>query len=318
MHERLGWDEDWATAFASLPGHKKLTPGRVTAVHRGRVEIDTTTSLPLAGSLAHAPVVGDWVGHDGDAVRAILPRRTALEREDGALVANVDTAIIVTSLNQDLNIRRIERFAAIARGGGIEPVVALSKGDLHDDPVAATEDVVARLGGLEVVVFSAQDGWGVPALRARMRPQTTSVLIGMSGVGKSTLVNLLLGSDVQRVLGLRNDDRGQHATTHRELFVLDDGALLIDTPGVRSPALADAEGIEETFADIAELAQGCRFGDCAHDTEPGCAVRGVISEERLESMRKLEREGWTAQQRRERDQASGRVGREALRMKGRP
>jgi ribosome biogenesis GTPase len=300
MQQHLGWDDDWALAFAALPGHDRLTPGRVTAVHRGLVEIDSTTLMPLAGTLPEPPVVGDWVGHRDGAVRAILPRRTELAREDGALVANADLAIIVTSLNNDLNLRRVERFAAIARSGGIEPVVALSKSDLHADPIAATEDVVAQLGGIDVIVFSAHDGSGVQALRARMRPGTTSVLIGMSGVGKSTLVNLLLGSDVQRVLGLRSDDRGQHATTHRELFVLDDGALLIDTPGVRSPALADAEGVDEAFADIAELARGCRFSDCRHENEPGCAVRGVVSEERLGSMRKLESEGLDAQQRRTR------------------
>jgi ribosome biogenesis GTPase len=319
MQEHLGWDEDWATAFASLPGHESLTAGRVTAVHRGHVAIDTTSTLvPLAGAIGEQPVVGDWVALGEGAVRAVLPRRTTLAREDGALVANADLAIIVSSLNADLNLRRIERFAALARGGGIEPVVALSKGDLHDDPVAATEDVVARLVGLDVLVFSAQDGWGIPALRARMRPGTTSVLIGMSGVGKSTLVNLLLGSDVQRVLGLRSDDRGQHATTHRELFVLDDGALLIDTPGVRSPALADAEGIDEAFADIAELAQSCRFSDCRHESEPGCAVRGAVTDERLDSMRQLEREGSTAEQRRARSRDTGRVGREAMRLKDRP
>jgi ribosome biogenesis GTPase len=317
LHD-LGWDEAWASALAALPGSEGLTPARVTAVHRGFVEVNTDdTKLPVAGSVDDQPVVGDWVGLRDGAVRAILPRRTTLAREDSTLVANADLAIIVSSLNADLNLRRLERFAALARGGGIEPVVALSKSDLHADPDAITEDVAAQLGGVEVIVFSAHDGSGVPALRARMLPRTTSLLIGMSGVGKSTLVNLLLGSDVQRVLGLRSDDRGQHATTHRELFVLDDGALLIDTPGVRSPALADAEGVDEAFADIVELAQQCRFGDCRHETEPGCAVRGVVSDERLESMRKLEREGWTAQQRRERDRVSGRIGREAMRLKGR-
>lgn len=317
MLQQLGWDEDWATAFASLPGNKRLTPGRVTAVHRGRVETDTTTSLPLAGSLAHAPVVGDWIAHDGNAVRAILPRRTALERDDGALVANVDTAIVVTSLNKDLKIRRIERFTAMVRAGGIVPVVALSKGDLHDDPFEAAQAIGAELAA-EAIPFSAHDGWGVEELRARMTPRSTTVLIGMSGVGKSTLVNLLLGTDTQRVLEVRaDDDRGRHATTHRELFVLADGALLIDTPGVRKPGLATDEGVEETFADIAELAQGCRFADCRHETEPGCAVRGVVSPERLASLHKLEREGATAQERKERGRQGSKMVREATRTNGR-
>ena len=312
--EDLGWDEDWAQALTSLPGH---AAARVTAVHRGRVQLHDGTLMPTAGSAGDQPATGDWIAHRDGAVRAILPRRTTLGREDGVLVANADLAVIVTSLNHDLNLRRIERFAALARGGGVEPLIVLSKGDLHDDPVTAAAHVAAELHA-EVLVVSVHQGWGIPALRQRFTPRSTAVLMGMSGVGKSTLVNHLLGEEVQHTLEVRaRDDRGRHATTHRELFVLDNGGLLIDTPGVRRPGLATDEGVAEAFSDVAELAQACRFGDCRHETEPGCAVRDRVSPERLASMRKLEREGWSAAQRKARDRQTGRIGREAMRLKGR-
>lgn len=290
----LGWDDDWA---AVLP--EGLVPARIAAAHRGRVRAlgDGIDELvPVAGAVEQPPVVGDWVGLRDGAVRVVLPRRTALERETGTLVANVDLAIIATSLTRDLNLRRLERFVALARAGGIAPLVLLTKGDLSDDPAGEAERVRERLG-TEVVVISALDGWGVPALRAALEPRRTAVIVGMSGVGKSTLVNVLLGEERQRTLEVREDDRGRHATTHRELFVLDNGGLLIDTPGVRSPGLATAEGLDEAFADIAELARQCRFADCRHVDEPGCAVREAVDPDRLASWHKLQREGWDAQTR---------------------
>ena len=291
LHD-LGWDDDRAAELA-----EGLVAARVSAVHRDRVHVlgeELAESLPVAGAVGTQPVVGDWVGVRDGAIRTVLPRRTELAREEGTLVANVDLALILTSLNRDLNLRRIERFVALAREGGVTPLVLLTKGDLSQDPAGEAARVSERRGS-EVVVLSAQDGWGVPAVRAALAPRRTAVLVGMSGVGKSTLVNLLLGEERQRTLEVReHDDRGRHATTHRELFVLDNGALLIDTPGVRRPGMASAEGIEEAFADIAELARSCRFADCRHEDEPGCAVRGVVGEDRLASWRKLEREGWDA------------------------
>jgi ribosome biogenesis GTPase len=178
--------------------------------------------------------------------------------------------------------------------------------------------------GCEVIVLSAHDGWGVPALRARLRPRTTTVLVGTSGVGKSTLVNLLLGEERQRTIDIRSgDDRGRHATTHRELFVLDDGALLVDTPGIRAPGMVSTEGLDETFADIEDLARACRFADCGHEDEPGCAVRaaieaGELDPDRLRSLRKLEREGLSAQERREQARDFHRRYRREIRARSRP
>jgi ribosome biogenesis GTPase len=316
----LGWDGDWAKALADLEEEDEhSTPARVIAVHRGRVAVrgdELDALVPVAGALeararsaADLPTAGDWVAvRGGEVVTHVLPRRTLLARADDdaagePLAANADVCLVATSLNHDLNLRRLERFVALARGGGIEPLVVCTKGDLARDPIAEAEQVAAAVG-VEALVLSAQDGWGVPALRARMAPGRTAVLVGMSGVGKSTLVNVLLGEQRQRTLEVRaTDDRGRHATTHRELFVLDDGALLIDMPGLRLPRMASPDGVEDTFADVAALAAACRFADCSHTSEPGCAVAaaiatGELEATRLAAMHKLAREGLSAAQRR--------------------
>ena len=305
--EELGWDEGWEEALAATPF---VDAARVVAVHRGRFELHDGRALPAAGALrGDPPVVGDWIAVDEGAVRAVLPRRSTLRRTDETLVANVDLAVVVTSANRDLNDLRTERLAALARDGIDDVLVVLSKGDLSADPVAdaARAEAAARA---PVVVVSAVQGWGLEALRARLLPRRTAVMLGSSGVGKSTLVNTLLGEEVQRTAPVREyDDRGRHATTHRELFRLPNGALLVDTPGVKRPGLDGAAGIADTFADIEELALGCRFPDCRHETEPGCAVRDAVPAERLESWRKLQREAASAAERK----ARGREGSRALR-----
>jgi ribosome biogenesis GTPase len=277
---------------------------------------DDQWMAPVAGSLLHSaedggvPAAGDWVAADpGGAVTVVLPRTSALTRFDEArgdevVAANVDLALITTSLNADLNERRIERFIAMARAGGAEPLLLATKGDLSERPVDEAAEV-ARSLGVEGMVISVLAGWGVDELRWRLEPGRTAALIGSSGVGKSTLVNALLGEERQATLPIREaDDRGRHATRHRELFLLPHGGLLIDTPGLRLPRMADTEGIEDTFADIAELEAGCRFSDCSHGAEPGCAVQAALADGTLDPARvaardKLEREARWAEERRD-------------------
>jgi ribosome biogenesis GTPase len=259
-----------------------------------------------AGAL---PAVGDWVAiiaRPGEraTVHAVLPRRTKFSRQaagkgtaEQVVAANVDTVLLLSSLNQDLNPRRMERFLAQVWESGASPVVVLTKCDADTAEAAVVEEMERVAAGVPLHRVSGVTGNGVAELRGHFRPGRTVALLGSSGVGKSTLVNYLLGRNAQRVREIREGDgRGRHATTARELFVLPDGGLVLDTPGLRELQLWDAgSGLGQAFADIAELATQCRFRDCGHQAEPGCAVQaalasGELDAARWESLRKLERE----------------------------
>jgi ribosome biogenesis GTPase len=293
---------------------------RVVAQHRDRYVVRDANGdrdAVLGGRLRHQavsaedlPAVGDWVvvtGSDGlDSVaqiREVLPRTGAFRRKVAGettdvqiVAANVDLAIIATALPGDVNLRRIERYLTLAWESGAAPLVMLTKADLVEDVEPALDSVRAVAPGVDVIAVSTHTGAGLEDLRARLRPGITAVLIGSSGVGKSTLINALLGVERLRTAAVREDGAGRHTTTHRELLELPGGAMLIDTPGMRELQLWSAdEGFESAFDDVAALAERCRFRDCVHDAEPDCAVvaavgRGELDPGRLESWRKLRRE----------------------------
>jgi ribosome biogenesis GTPase len=267
------------------------------------------------------PAVGDWVtlaptadtasADDPAVITAVLPRRSAFVRsaadatrrsagklvDEQVLAANVDVAFLVAGLDGDFNVRRLERYLAVAWASGVRPVIILNKADIADDLDGHLLDVETIAPAVPIVVLSALTGDGLAALSPYLLPGATAVVLGSSGVGKSTLLNALLGEQRQATAAVREDDsRGRHTTTHRELFELPGGAMLIDTPGIRALEIAGADdGVATAFDDIAELAAACRFSDCRHQGEPGCAVAaalddGRLSHDRLASHRKLERE----------------------------
>jgi ribosome biogenesis GTPase len=300
----LGWNAELAENLE--PG---LIPGRVLAAHRAAYDVQTTAEVVrtrLPGRLVHENVevaVGDWVGMSDGLIRAVLPRRSAIVRSAAGrtsmsqtLAANVDVAFIVSSLGPELEPRRIERYLVTIWESGATPEIVLTKSDRMDDPWPLVAEVEAVAVGVPVHVVSALTGDGCDALRERLVPGTTAVLLGSSGVGKSTLVNRFAGRELMAVKETRvDDDEGRHTTTHRELILLPDGGIVIDTPGLRELQLWDGGGIEEAFADVEELAGGCRFNDCSHTQEPGCAVlaavrSGELPSERFQSWRKLQRE----------------------------
>jgi len=313
----LGWDDGWQAAFEP---HRTagLLPGRVAVQHRGAWDVLSAAGevrAGAAGRLRHEaavtselPVVGDWVAFaandDGTGtIQAVLPRRTRFSRktawqaaEEQVLVANVDVVFVVTSLNEDLNARRLERYLTLAWDSGASPVIILTKVDLVDDPASALATVEPVAFGVPVVLTSARTGRGLDEMRGLLPVGTTGALLGSSGVGKSTLVNAILEDDLQETRSIRDDGRGRHTTTRRELILIPGGGLVIDTPGMRELQLwAADEGLEEAFDDVTALFADCRFADCAHDTEPGCAVRAALADgslagERWESYTKLQRE----------------------------
>jgi ribosome biogenesis GTPase len=300
----LGWNPELAEQLE--PGH---VPGRVIAAHRAAYDVQTADEVVrtrLPGRLMHESVevaVGDWVGLGDGLIRSVLPRRSAIVRKSAGLTsdsqtlaANVDVAFIVTSLGPDLEPRRIERYLVTIWESGASPEVVLTKADRMDDPWALVAEVEAVALGVPVHVVSAVTGQGIDALRARIGDGVTAVLIGSSGVGKSTLVNRWVGHERMAVKETReDDDEGKHTTAHRELIVLPGGGVVIDTPGIRELQLWDSGGLDEAFADVEEIATTCRFNDCSHNTEPGCAVKaalesGVLAVPRYESWLKLQRE----------------------------
>jgi ribosome biogenesis GTPase len=302
----LGWNDELAENLE--PG---LVPGRVAAVHRGAFDVwtaDGAVRSRLPGRLVHDGLdvgVGDWVGLGDGLVRALLPRRSAIVRNAAGLTttsqtlaANVDVAFVVSSLGPDLEPRRIERYLVTLWESGASPEIVLTKADRLDDPWPLVAEVEAVALGVPVHVVSAVTGQGCDAVRARIGAGATAVLLGSSGVGKSTLVNRWLGEETMATTETReDDDEGRHTTTHRQLLVLPGGGLVIDTPGLRELQLWDvgSAALDATFADVEELAADCRFADCTHVHEPDCAVlaaveTGELPSERLHSWRKLQRE----------------------------
>jgi ribosome biogenesis GTPase len=308
--EAYGWDAVFAGRFAPYR-EQGLLPARVVVEYQGIYRVVTEDGellAAVAGRLRHRaarrvdyPGVGDWVAirldpdSDRATIHGVLERKSRFVRKvSGSVVAeqvvaaNVDIVLLVAGLDGDFNPRRLERYLVLAHESGARPVIVLSKADLADDLDEAIQ-LARSVGGPDVPVHtvSAPLNEGYEALAAYLEPGRTVALLGSSGVGKSTIVNRLAGEELQRTQEVRaSDGRGRHTTTHRHLILLPSGGLLMDTPGMRELQLWDVdEGVEETFSDVDQLATACRFPDCEHETEPGCAVRAAVTEGRLASER---------------------------------
>jgi ribosome biogenesis GTPase len=303
----LGWRPELAS---EVPAGAEA--GRVIAAHRGAYDVALAGGVVrsrLPGRLAHYDgldvAVGDWVALSDGLIRAVLPRTSALVRssagrtsESQTLAANVDIAFVVSSLGPDLEPRRLERYLVTIWESGASPEIVLTKSDRFEDVSSFVSEVEAVALGVPIWVVSNVTGAGVEELRARVTFGRTAVMLGSSGVGKSTLVNAWLGGEVMATQETReDDDEGRHTTTTRQLLELPGGGVVIDTPGIRELQLWDvgADALDETFGEIDELAASCRFNDCSHETEPGCAVLaaladGTLPEERYASWQKLQRE----------------------------
>jgi ribosome biogenesis GTPase / thiamine phosphate phosphatase len=354
LHD-LGWTDSHTTDFEPHAA-AGLVPARVSEQHRGAYVVLAEAGelkADLAGRLSHdaagageLPAVGDWVAvaprpdEAAATIQAVLPRTTKFSRkvalaaaEEQVLAANIDTVFLVTSLNEDFNLRRLERYLTLAWESGAQPVIVLTKADLCDDVEARVLAVEAISFGVPVHAISSITGDGLDLVRSHLEPGRTIALLGSSGVGKSTLVNTLAGEELLAVQEIRESDgEGRHTTTHRQLVLLPEGGLVLDTPGMRELQLWESsEGLGEAFSDVEELTARCRFTDCAHRTEPGCAILaaledGTLEEERWTSYQKLQRELEHLERRldkraqseaRKRWAKAGAEGRENMRLKGR-
>ena len=302
--EQLGWSAFFAATCQEylVPGH---TIGRVVYTVHGKSFIFTPsgeTWATLSGKLRDraietpiSPVVGDWVIlNPNNVIETILPRQSQLSRQasgqvtqEQVIAANINTVFLVCGLDGDFNLRRIERYLLAIWESGANPVILLNKADLCSDWETCQSQVEAIAFSVPIKTLSAAYHQGLDQLNPYLKTGQTIAVVGSSGVGKSTLINQLLGQNRQTVRAVRGgDSRGRHTTTHRELIPLPTGGLLIDTPGMRELQIWQAEtGFSQTFADIEALAQECRFRDCQHDTEPGCAVKQAIEEKRLSKKR---------------------------------
>lgn len=315
----IGWGPHWLGQFEPY-AQQGLHPARVTCEHREAYDIigmDGEMRAEISGRFRHThsnraewPAVGDWVAvapRPDEAlatIHAVLPRRSRFSRktagertEEQIVAANVDLVFLVSGLDGDFNIRRVERYLTVAWDSGARPAIVLNKADVCADLPGHIAEVEAVALGVPVLAVSAAKNEGLDALRAMLPPGSTAAFLGSSGVGKSSLVNALLGESSLATNAVREDDsRGRHTTTRRQLILLPGGASVIDTPGMRELQLwSDERGLGNTFADVELLAEECRFADCTHRTEPGCAVQraletGTLPPERFRAYQKLQRE----------------------------